>query len=111
MTSITNDTIVAPATTYGQSSINILKLSGKDSKDILNKLAQKQININHREAKLVKIYFMDGSLLDECIAIYFKAPHSYTTEDVVEIQCHGGYFIARNILGDCIKYGDRKSVV
>lgn len=107
MTSITNDTIVAPATTYGKSSINIIRLSGKDSKDILDKLAQKQININHKEAKLIKIYFADGSLLDECIAIYFRAPNSYTTEDVVEIQCHGGYFIAKSILSECIKHGAR----
>lgn len=104
----TNDTIVAPATTYGKSSLNIIRLSGQDSLKIASKLAKIDLkNSKVRHAKLTKIYFENGELLDECIIIYFKSPHSYTTEDVIEFQCHGGTFIAQNILEECLKYGAR----
>lgn len=104
------DTIIAPATTYGKSSLNVLRLSGKDALKIALKLAKMEsqsTEIPPRYAKLTKIYFENGALLDTCILLYFKAPHSYTTEDVVEFQCHGGSFIAQNILQECLKYGAR----
>ena len=104
------DTIIAPATTYGNSSLNVLRLSGKDALKIALKLAKMEsqsAEIPSRYAKLTKIYFENGALLDTCILLYFKAPHSYTTEDVVEFQCHGGSFIAQNILQECLKYGAR----
>ena len=104
----TNDTIVAPATTYGKSSLNIIRLSGQDSLKIASKLAKIDLkNSKVRHAKLTKIYFENGELLDDCIIIYFKSPHSYTTEDVIEFQCHGGTFISQNILEECLKYGAR----
>ncbi|TLD85340.1 tRNA uridine-5-carboxymethylaminomethyl(34) synthesis GTPase MnmE [Helicobacter sp. MIT 11-5569] len=107
-----NDTIIAPATTYGRSSLNVLRLSGKNSLFIASKLAKLDFNyiensIKPRFARLTKIYFENGALLDECIVLYFKAPNSYTTEDVVEFQCHGGNFIAQNILQECLKFGAR----
>lgn len=106
MTSITHSTIVAPATTYGNSSLNVIRLSGTKSLDIASQLAKKDLTtLQPRFAKLTKIYFENNTLLDECIIIYFKSPHSYTTEDVVEFQCHGGTFIAKNIIEECIKYG------
>ncbi|MBX7490347.1 tRNA uridine-5-carboxymethylaminomethyl(34) synthesis GTPase MnmE [Helicobacter turcicus] len=107
-----NDTIVASATTYGRSSLNVLRLSGKNALFIASKLAKfdfKDIEnfIKPRIAKLTKIYFENGALLDECIVLYFKAPNSYTTEDVIEFQCHGGSFIAQNVLQECLKFGAR----
>ena len=104
------DTIIAPATTYGKSSLNVLRLSGRNALKIALKLAKMEsqsTEIPPRYAKLTKIYFENGALLDTCILLYFKAPHSYTTEDVVEFQCHGGSFIAQNILQECLKYGAR----
>ncbi|MDE5925852.1 MAG: tRNA uridine-5-carboxymethylaminomethyl(34) synthesis GTPase MnmE [Helicobacter sp.] len=106
------DTIIAPATTYGKSSLNVLRLSGKDSLNIAAKLAKTtpenlMASLPVRYAKLTKIYFDNNDLLDECILLYFKAPHSYTTQDVVEFQCHGGSFIAQNILQECLRYGAR----
>lgn len=107
-----DDTIVAPATTYGKSSLNVLRLSGKDSLRIAAQLAKttlEELNLSlpARYAKLTKIYFSNNDLLDECILVYFKAPHSYTTQDVVEFQCHGGNFIAQSILQECLRYGAR----
>ena len=108
MNSNINQTIVAPATTYGKSSLNVIRLSGQDSLLIASKLAKINTNcLKVRHAKLTKIYFQNGELLDECILIYFKAPNSYTTEDVIEFQCHGGTFIAQSILEECIKLGAR----
>ncbi|MCI5968448.1 tRNA uridine-5-carboxymethylaminomethyl(34) synthesis GTPase MnmE [Helicobacter sp.] len=109
---LNNDTIVAPATTYGHSSLNVLRLSGNNALFIAAKLARLDFNsienfIKPRIARLTKIYFEKGLLLDECILLYFKAPNSYTTEDVVEFQCHGGSFIAQNILQECLKLGAR----
>lgn len=106
------DTIIAPATTYGRSSLNILRLSGKDALLIAAKLARVDLqSIEHymqpRIARLMRIYFDNGMLLDECIILYFKAPKSYTTEDVIEFQCHGGSFIAQNVLQECLKCGAR----
>lgn len=106
------DTIIAPATTYGKSSLNVLRLSGKDSLKIASKLAQCDFvefrnKLLPRYAKLTKVYFSNGNLLDYCILLYFKAPHSYTTEDVIEFQCHGGNFIAQSLLQECIKLGAR----
>ncbi len=107
-----NDTIVAPATTYGRSSLNIIRLSGGRALSIAAKLAGfdeerfAQI-LPPRYAKLLKVYFANREPLDECIMLYFKAPHSYTTEDVIEFQCHGGSFIAQNLLQECLNYGAR----
>ncbi|WP_300706308.1 tRNA uridine-5-carboxymethylaminomethyl(34) synthesis GTPase MnmE [Helicobacter ganmani] len=112
MDMLNDDTIIAPATTYGKSSLNVLRLSGKDSLNIAAKLAKTtpenlMASLPVRYAKLTKIYFNNNDLLDECILLYFKAPHSYTTQDVVEFQCHGGNFIAQNILQECLRYGAR----
>lgn len=109
---LNDDTIIAPATTYGKSSLNVLRLSGKDSLRIAAKLAKTTLEnlssaLPPRYAKLTKIYFSNDDLLDECILVYFKAPHSYTTQDVVEFQCHGGNFIAQSILQECLRYGAR----
>ncbi len=109
---LNDDTIIAPATTYGKSSLNVLRLSGADSLRIAARLAKTtqeelQLSLPARHAKLTKIYFNNNDLLDECILIYFKAPHSYTTQDIVEFQCHGGNFIAQSILQECLRYGAR----
>lgn len=109
---LNQDTIVAPATTYGNSSLNVLRLSGKNALFIASKLSRFDFNhiedyIKPRVARLTKIYFKNGMLLDECVILYFKAPNSYTTEDVVEFQCHGGSFIAQNILKECLEFGAR----
>ena len=108
MISITHDTIVAPATTYGKSSLNVIRLSGKDALKIASKICKKDSNFFiPRHVYLLKTYFSDGSLLDESIVLYFKAPNSYTTEDIIEFQCHGGFFIAQSLIDECIKQGAR----
>ncbi|WP_163534142.1 tRNA uridine-5-carboxymethylaminomethyl(34) synthesis GTPase MnmE [Helicobacter suis] len=100
----TNSTIAAIATPPGLGAIAIVKLSGSKSLSILNALSHRQ-RFTPRMATLVSLYDATGDLLDQCLALYFKAPHSYTGEDVVELQCHGGIVVARLILEACLKQG------
>lgn len=100
------DTIVAVATANGIGSIAIIRLSGDEALDIAAKLT-KQEHFTPRYASLRKIYNPQDELLDESIVIYFKAPFSFTAEDVVEIQCHGGFIVAQTILRAALAFGAR----
>jgi tRNA modification GTPase len=101
-----NDTIVAIATANGIGSIAIIRLSGDDALSIVKKLSKKE-NFQNRYATLTNIYDSNATLIDESIVIYFEGPHSFTAEDVVEIQCHGGYIVAQSILKACLQSGAR----
>ena len=92
-----NDTISAIATANGIGSIAIIRLSGDKALDIAKQLSKKE-NFTNRYATLTNIYDKENTLIDESIIIYFKGPHSFTAEDVVEIQCHGGFIVAQSIL-------------
>lgn len=97
------DTIVAPATSHGIGAISIVRLSGDVG------IAQKLINrtLKPRIATLCQIYSQNGDFIDEAIVIYFKAPHSFTGEDVVEFQTHGGYIISDLIIDELVNLGAR----
>ncbi len=101
-----NDTIVAIATANGIGSIAIIRLSGDDALLIAKKLSHKE-NFKNRYATLTNIYNIQNELIDESIVIYFQGPHSFTAEDVVEIQCHGGYIVAQSILKAALEAGAR----
>lgn len=100
------DTIAAIATSHGVGSIAVIRLSGPASLDIAKKLSHKD-NFTPRYASLSLLYDSDNDLIDESLVIYFKAPHSFTAEDVVEFQCHGGIVVASLILDEVIKNGAR----
>ncbi len=101
-----NDTIAAVATAGGVGSVAIVRLSGEKSLEIAKKVTSKN-TFKPRYATLTDLYDTQGELIDEAIVIYFKAPHSFTTEDVVEFQCHGGTVIAEKILHTLLRYGAR----
>jgi len=100
------DTIVAIATAHGVSSISIIKLSGGDAIEIAKKISKKLL-ITPREALLTSIYNHEDILIDHAIMIYFKSPKSFTGEDVVEFQCHGGMIVAQEVLDSAKAYGAR----
>ena len=100
------DTISAIATANGIGSIAIIRISGDRALDIAKKLTKKQ-DFSPRYATLSNVYDKSGCLIDESIIIYFKAPFSFTAEDVVEIQCHGGFIVAQSILKATIEHGAR----
>lgn len=103
---IIDDTIVAVATANGVGSISIVRLSGADALEIALKVSKRD-NLRVRHATLSTIYDSKDELIDEALLIYFQNPSSFTGEDIVEFQCHGGYVIANMVLETCIKYGAR----
>ena len=100
------DTISAIATANGIGSIAIIRLSGDKALSIAKKLSHKD-NFTVRYATLTNIYNKEKTLIDEAIVLYFQGPHSFTAEDVVEIQCHGGFIVAQSILKATLEYGAR----
>ncbi len=100
------DTISAIATANGIGSIAIIRISGDRALDIAKKLSRKE-DFSPRYATLTNIYNSKGELIDESIVIFFKAPFSFTAEDVVEIQCHGGFIVAQSILRATLAHGAR----
>jgi len=101
-----DDTIVAHATSNGIGSIAIIRISGDKALSIAKKLTTRK-DFTPRYATLTTVYDASNELIDESIVIYFKAPYSFTAEDVVEIQCHGGYIVAQSILKAILKNGAR----
>ena len=101
-----SDTITAIATANGIGSISIIRLSGENALEIATKLSKKK-NFLPRHATLSNIYNHNNELIDEAIIIYFEAPHSFTAEDVVEIQCHGGFIVAQSVLKATLDFGAR----
>lgn len=101
-----SDTISAVATANGIGSIAIIRISGDKAFGIAKKLTRNK-NLNPRYATLTNIYDFKNELIDESIVIYFKAPFSFTVEDVVEIQCHGGFIVAQSVLKATIAHGAR----
>ena len=103
---INDDTIVAVATANGVGSISIVRLSGNQALEIALQMIKKD-SLKTRYATLSNIYNSDDDLIDEALIIYFKNPNSFTGEDIVEFQCHGGYVIANMVLETSIKIGAR----
>ncbi len=101
-----NDTITAIATAHGIGSIAIIRISGDRAHHIAKTLTHKKI-FSPRHATLSNIYNGSGELIDEAIVIYFKGPYSFTAEDIVEIQCHGGFIVAQSILKATLEAGAR----
>ena len=103
------NTIAAPATAAGRSGIGVIRLSGGASLDIARSLAgDEHAGFEPRHATLVTLLDLETrEPIDEALVTYFKAPHSFTGEDVVEISCHGSPVLLRQVLDACLKLGAR----
>lgn len=101
-----NETIAAIATPQGEAAISIVRLSGAKAYEIAL-LMSKRTHLKPRYAHLSKIYTQENELIDEAILLFFKAPHSFTGEDVVEFQSHGGFSVAFSLLEELLRYGVR----
>ncbi|MDY0160914.1 MAG: tRNA uridine-5-carboxymethylaminomethyl(34) synthesis GTPase MnmE [Bacteroidales bacterium] len=104
------DTICAVATAPGQSGISVVRISGKESKRIVEDLIKNfdgdNIDLKPRKAHFANL-FHNESLLDQVVVTYFKAPASYTGEDVVEISTHGSIYIQQSLIELLINNGAR----
>ncbi len=100
------NTIVAIATAQGVSSISIIRVSGEAALSIAHKISHLE-NIIPRHAHLTSLYNAKDELIDHAIMIYFAAPYSFTGEEIVEFQCHGGMIVAQEILDSILAYGVR----
>ncbi len=101
-----HNSIAAIATAHGVSSISIIRVSGEAALFVAKKISKLQ-NITPRYAHLTSLYNARDILIDQAIMIYFSAPHSFTGEEIVEFQCHGGMIVAQEILDTITSYGIR----
>lgn len=98
------DTIAAVATAPGRGGVAVIRVSGPEAFQVAERLTGRapragRISLDH--------YRRDGHLLDDGVTLAFKGPHSYTGEDVVEFQCHGGSVTPRRVLEACLASGAR----
>jgi len=99
------DTIAAIATPIGTGGVGVIRISGDKSFEIIQKIFSKK---NLIPGYIAHGWILDGmNKIDEVIVLPFKNPHSYTGEDVIEIHCHGGINVVRNILDITLKNGAR----
>ncbi|MCX8014753.1 MAG: tRNA uridine-5-carboxymethylaminomethyl(34) synthesis GTPase MnmE, partial [candidate division WOR-3 bacterium] len=105
------DTIAAIATAPGISSINVIRVSGKNAIAVIDKIFQGKAKLSQVKSHTVHLGKIINpttkKVLDEVMVAVFRAPNSYTGEDMVEISCHGGDFVASTILNLIIKTGAR----
>ncbi|MFH1823676.1 MAG: tRNA uridine-5-carboxymethylaminomethyl(34) synthesis GTPase MnmE [Candidatus Firestonebacteria bacterium] len=105
------ETIVAISTPLGESGIGIVRLSGKNSLDIVSKVFKPKSGKNLSTVPTFSVHFgyivhpVNNLTIDEVIVSVMKAPKTYTREDVVEINCHGGIIPLKKVLELCISAG------
>lgn len=104
-----DDTIASISTALGNGGIGIVRLSGKDTFKIIDKIFKPK----NKDGKIVGYTMKYGNIVDrekivdEVLVSYFVSPKSYTTEDMCEINTHGGTIVERKILDICLKNGAR----
>lgn len=96
-------TIVSLATPAGNSGVAIIRISGEKSKVLLQKLIKQDLDFEPRKMYLKNIYM--GEIVDKCLVVFFADPFSFTGEDVAEIHSHGGYYLAQQIVNECVGLG------
>ncbi len=101
------DTIAAIATPQGQGGVGIVRLSGPRALSIATALAGQ--SLRPRYAHYLRFLDDDGDTIDDGIGLYFKAPRSYTGEDVVELQAHGSPVLLAQLLQRCLALGARRA--
>lgn len=107
MTAPTNDTIAAIATAAGRGGIGIVRVSGPATVDIAKALLGNLPTA--RAATFARFRTAAGEVIDEGIALYFPAPHSFTAEHVLELQGHGGPIVLEALLARVIELGARRA--
>ena len=102
-----NDTIAAISTTLGIGAISIIRVSGKDAIEKVNNITN--INLTEKQTHTVNYGYIKEkeNIIDEVLITIMKAPKTFTTEDIVEINCHGGIATTKKVLELLLKQGLR----
>ena len=104
-------TIAAISTAPAVGGIGVIRISGENALSVADKVfcgmsdRRKLSEKNGYTASFGYVKSLEGQKLDECVALVFKAPNSYTGEDVVELSCHGGLFLLKKVLEEVFKAG------
>jgi tRNA modification GTPase len=105
-----DDTIAAIATPIGEGGIAVIRVSGRNALDIVDQVFRGITALKRAQPQTAHYgYIVDfgGAQVDEVVCTVYRSPHSYTTEDSVEISCHGGLFVTRKVLETVLKGGAR----
>ncbi len=108
MTPHPTDPIAAIATAPGRGAVGIVRVSGPDLSAIVTALCGR--SLRPREASFLPFLDADGAAIDQGLALYFPAPHSFTGEDVLELQAHGGPVVLQLLLARCLQAGQALGV-
>ena len=105
-----SDTIAAISTPHGKGGVAVIRISGENAFEIAKKFIFPKSKKSFDELKANSVFLADvknaeGKLLDESLITIFRAPRSYTGENVVEISCHGGVLLTQNILSAAFSAG------
>ena len=105
------DTIAAVSTAMTDAGISIVRVSGENAIAVVDKIykGKKEKKISEQKTHTIHYgYIVDGEeTIDEVLVMLMRGPHSYTGEDTVEINCHGGVYVTKRILETVLKYGAR----
>lgn len=101
-----NDTIFALSSAPGKSGVAVIRISGDNLSKLFKRISNKK-KIEHRHAYFTSLTDDNGDLIDQCIALYFNAPYSFTGEDIIEIHCHGAPAVIDKIFEFLRKNGAR----
>ena len=106
-----DDTIAAIATPPGEGAIGIVRLSGPDALPILQRLFEPARPGAWRPFRMRygRVRATDGAVVDEALAVFMRAPHSFTAEDAAEISCHGGPLVTSRVLALALAAGARSA--
>ena len=106
-----NDTIAAISTGMTNSGIGVVRISGEDAVKVADRIFRKPNGRKLSEEKTFTIHYGhiydENELIDEVLVMLMRGPRSYTAEDTVEIDCHGGVLVMRKILETVVKNGAR----
>jgi tRNA modification GTPase len=109
---LSTDTIAAITTAMGAAGVGIIRISGDEAADIADKVIKTKKGTKIKDIPSHRVSYAwiigeEGELIDEALVLTMRAPHSYTGEDVVEIQCHGGIVVLRKVLDLVLRAGSR----
>ncbi|MCG8671567.1 MAG: tRNA uridine-5-carboxymethylaminomethyl(34) synthesis GTPase MnmE [Pseudomonadales bacterium] len=101
------DTIAAQATPAGRGGVGIIRLSGPQASSIASSMCRRNAQLKPRFAHFHQFYDQTGTVLDEGLVLFFPGPNSFTGEDVVELQGHGGPMVMASLLKETLQLGAR----